>query len=246
MTMQMKKYLLILFFLAAFAADAQDFVIMKVELAGDKVNIYYNLYDTISSRHYTIDLYSSKDNFVSKLEKVSGDIGFEVKPGGNHKITWDAKDELGADFEGKVGLEVRGRVYIPFVKVEGLNKTYKRKKSFVLTWTGGTQQNILDFDLYKGDEKIYPFSNVANVGQTEIVIPTSVKPGKDYYFKITDSKNKDQVVNTGTFSIKRKVPLLLKVLPIAIAGGLFAAFPPGGGNTAKEIPGPLDPTSIQH
>ena len=222
--------------------NSQEFTIKKLELTGDKVNIYYDLVDSVKSRTYTVDLYSSRDNYVSKLEKLAGDQGLEVKPGGNHKIVWAAKDELGADFEGKVGLEVRGRLYIPFVRLEGLNSSYKRGKAFPVTWTGGTQQNILNFDLYKGDQKIEPFSNIANVGHAEINIPQRVKPGKDYYFKITDSKNKDQIVNTGTFAVKRKVPLLLKVIPIVAAGVVVATLPKS--SSTKNIPDPLDPSTI--
>ncbi len=226
-------------------AFAQNFSIRKVEVAGDNINIYYDLLDSVTSRTYTVDLYSSRDNFVSRLEKVNGDLGLEVKPGGNRKITWAAKEELGSAFEGKVGLEVRGRVYIPFVRLEGLNRIYKRGRAFPLTWTGGTQQNILNFDLYKGEEKIYPFSNIANVGKTDINIPTSVKPGKDYYFRITDSKNKDQVVKSANFSIKRKVPLLVKIIPVVAIGGVIAALPKSSAQN-KDIPDPLDPTGISH
>ena len=197
---------------------AQDFKIKRLELEGDKVNLYYDLKDTTAQRIYTVHVFSSKDNYVTRLEKVSGDVGLEVKPGDNHKITWEAKQELGA-FAGKIGLEVRGRIYIPFVKLEGLNKVYKRGKTYPFVWTGGTQQNILNFDLYKGNKLVHPNPNVANVYQTKIKMPTSVKAGKGYYFKITDSKNKDQIVNTAPFKIKKKVPFLVKAVPVLAVGG---------------------------
>lgn len=241
----MRNIFLLLIATSAICASAQDFTITMVELEGDKVNLYYDLADSVKSRAYTIALYSSKDDFVSKLEKVSGDIGLEVKPGNNRKIVWDAKTELGTLFEGKIGLEVRGRVYIPFVRLEGLNRIYKRGKGYPITWTGGTQQNILNFDLYKGDEKIFPFSNIANVGQTTIEIPNSVKPGKGYYFKITDNKNKDQMVNSQTFTIKRKTPLLLKMLPILAVGGIATTLGGSSENGTKDIPEPLPPTVIK-
>jgi hypothetical protein len=243
----MRTVVLILFIttIARTAVNAQEFSIKRLELDGDKVNLYYDLLDSIKGRTYTIDLYSSKDNFVSRLEKVSGDIGLEVKPGSNHKLTWNAKEELGSAFDGKVGFEVRGHVYIPFVRLEGLNKVYKRGKDYPFTWRGGTQQNILNFDLYNGDEKIYPFSNIANVGQTTINLPTSVKPGKNYYFKITDTKNKDQIVNSSYFSVKRKVPFLLKVIPFAAAIGIsYNAILDKNEN--QDIPDPLNPTTIKN
>ena len=227
------------------AVNAQEFSIKRLELDGDKLNVYYDLLDSVKGRTYTIDLYSSKDNFVSRLEKVSGDIGLEVKPGSNHKITWSAKEELGSAFDGKVGFEVRGHVYIPFVRLEGLNKVYKRGKDYPFTWRGGTQQNILNFDLYKGDEKIYPFSNIANVGQTTINLPTSVRPGKNYYFKITDTKNKDQIVNSSHFSVKRKVPFLLKIVPLAAAIGIISNAILNQ-NDSQDLPDPLSPTTIKN
>ena len=71
-----------------------------------------------------------------------------------------------------------------------------------------------------------------------MIIPTSVKPGKGYYFLVSDSKNKDQVMKTNTFIVKRQVPLAIKVLPIAIIG---AAIPLLGGSAAPdELKGPPD------
>lgn len=222
----MKKILTLFAVLLSCSAYAQEFSIKKVEVAGDMVRVYYDLMDTDINRTYTISLFSSKDNFISPLDKVNGDIGLEVKPGGNKVITWNAMTELGNDFDGEVALEVRGRVYIPFVRLDGLQKTIKRGKINELTWTGGTQQNILNFDLYKGDEKITSFPNIANVGHYTMTLPTSVKTGKGYRFKITDSKNKDQIVYSKEFAVKPKFPLLLKIAPIALIGGAVYFFLP--------------------
>src|SRR5205085_7876759 len=91
------------------AATAQNFTIKRVELEGDLVNIYYDLMDTTARRTYTVNLFSSRDNFITALEKVSGDMGLEVKPGPNRKISWNTREELGNAFEGEVSLEIRGR-----------------------------------------------------------------------------------------------------------------------------------------
>jgi len=239
----MKKFSLVFSLLiTAGLCCAQQFTIKRVEVAGDKVNLYYDLLDETAQRAYTVSLYSSRDNFISTLEKVSGDIGLEVRPGGNRKIVWNAKEELGSDFEGKVGLEIRGKVYIPFVRLDGLNKSFKRDKPYELTWTGGTQQNILNFDLYKGENKITTFPNIANVGHYTMTMPTAIKPGKGYKFKITDTRNKDQIVYSAPFVVKRKIPLLFKALPVAmIGGGVY--FLVSGSQGEKEIPGPPSPES---
>lgn len=236
----MKKILICILFFQTLVAYSQKFTIRRVELAGDNINLYYDLIDSVASRTYTISVFSSRDNYVSTLDKVSGDVGLEVKPGGNRKITWKAKEELGPDFSGKVGLEVRGRLYIPFVRLDGLNTTFKRLRPTAITWTGGTQQNILNFDLYRGEEKITSFPNIANVGNFTITIPSTVKPGSGYRFKITDTKNKDQIVYSPPFAVKRKVSLLLKAVPVALLGG--AAFALSGGNKGPQnIPDPITP-----
>ena len=54
-----------------------------------------------------------------------------------------------------------------------------------------------------------------------MTLPTTVKPGKDYYFRISDAKNADQVVVTPNFEVRRKIPLLLKAIPIVAVGGVI-------------------------
>lgn len=109
-------------------------------------------------------------------------------------------------------MEIRGRIYIPFVRLNGSYQT-------------NTEQNILNFDLYRDEQKITSFPNIANVGHHAFTLPTSVKPGKGYSFRIIDTKNRDQIVNTKSFVVKRKVPLLLKVVPFVAIGVVIATLP---------------------
>jgi hypothetical protein len=236
----MKNVLFPVALLTSLTVMSQTFSIRRLEVAGDKINLYYDLIDSVSSRTYTIALYSSHDNFVLPVQKVSGDLGLEVKPGRNKKIVWNAKEELGAAFNGKVGMEVRGRLYIPFVRLEGLNKKLKRLTPTEITWSGGTQQNILNFDLYRGEERVTRFANIANVGHYTLTIPTTVKPGKGYRFKITDSRNKDQIVNSAPFKVKRKIPLLMKAIPVVVIG-LGSYLVVLGNKGRREIPDPSIP-----
>ncbi|QOI98429.1 MAG: hypothetical protein HRU69_13415 [Flammeovirgaceae bacterium] len=220
---------------------AQQFTIKRVELLNQQVIVHFDLTDDVSGRTYTLNVYGSHDNYLNPLQKLSGDFGLEVKPGLNKKFSWDPKAELGEDFSGSVALEVRGRLYIPFVRFTGFEdyRVLKRGKPYQLTWSGGTQQNILNFDLYKGDKKVTTFSNIANVGNYKLTLPTDTKPGKDYRFKISDTKNKDEVVYTGNFAVKRKTPLLLKVLPVLASGYLVVLL--SGDDGKKKIPDPIKP-----
>jgi hypothetical protein len=169
----------------------------------------------------------------------------EIKPGKDNKVIWNVREELGASFNGKISLEIRGRHFIPFINVESINqyKVYKRKRKYNITWTGGTPQNILNFDLYDGEKKILTYPNVANVGSYSLEFPTHVKPKNNYRFRISDSKNKEDVVYTTSFKIKRKVPLLIKAVPVLLIGsGLYLILQPkenGGGES--DLPGPIVP-----
>lgn len=243
----MKTYVVLLvFLLSAAAASAQRFDIKGVELEGEHLNIYYDLTDENMSNTYTISLFSSRDNFISALTKVSGDQGLEVHPGVNKKIVWNAREELGSDFEGKVSLEVRGRIYIPFIKLDELQKTFKRGKPTHVSWSGGSSQAVLNFELYRGEEKIESYPSVPNVKQYDFTVSSSVKPGDDYYFRISDSKNKDDVVLSPKFAVKRKVPLVFKVVGVVAVGGLIYAVTSGSSESSKDIPAPLSPETIDN
>lgn len=226
--------------LSTFLLPAQIFTITKVELAGSDVLLYYNLIDSSANRTYTVGLYTSTDNFNSPLTKVSGDVGLEVKPGIGRKILWKASEELTETFTGDVALEVRGKIYIPFIKLDGFNdyKNFKRNKIFKITWTGGRGNNVLSFDLYRGNKKITTYPNIANVGEYKMKFE-GVRPGKNYILKISDSKNKDDVVVTDSFRIKRKTPLIVKLIPLAVGGYFIAKLLTEPSN--DEIPDPLTP-----
>lgn len=228
----------------AHTAQAQEFSIRKVELDGEKINVHYDLIDTTAGRTYTINLYSSIDNFTTPLLKVSGAMGLEVKPGMNQKIIWNAKEEIG-DFEGRVGLEVRGKVYVPFIRLKGFEDQSMRRRGvkFDVLWTGGRVSSLLNFELFRNGKFVAaPQTNIAaSLGKTEITIPKSIRPGKNYQFKITDSKNKDDIVFTSSFKIKARYPAWTKII---LLGGLGAAvYFITSGDDESDIVDPLLPPS---
>lgn len=239
----MKSVLILLFALSVINIHAQEFSIKKLELDGEKINIYYDLIDTTVNHTYTINLYSSLDNFTAPMLKVAGAIGLEIRPGLNQKIVWSAKEEIGP-FEGRVALEVRGKLYVPFVRLIGFadQRVRKRGVKFDVIWSGGRASSLLNFELYRNGKFVAaPQTNIAaSLGKTEITIPKSVKIGKDYQFKIVDSKNKEDMVFTNHFRIKARFPILLK---IGILGGIGAgAYLLTSGSEPEEIVDPLIPS----
>jgi hypothetical protein len=225
---EIKKFILPLLVAAGIAASAQEVLIKRIELENQKVFVFYELNDSTRDRFYTINLYSSRDNFISPLQKLKGDIGLEVRPGSQRRIEINANEEFGNSFEGKVAFELRAKVYIPFIRLEGFNdyKKFKRGKPYEIHWSGGRPQNVLNFELYNGDTKITSFTNIANAGKYNLIFAPNTKPGKNYRFKISDSKNKDEIINTGTFTIAPKIPLILKTLPVLAIGGALIFLSP--------------------
>jgi len=225
--------------------QAQEFTIRKVEFTPETIVLHYDLLDTAKGHTYTISVYSSTNNFNTALQKVKGDVGMEVRPGYNKKIAWSSKEELGSTFKGDVELEIRGRVYVPFIKFDGFQEeqVIKRGKVRTITWSGGTTRNLLNFNLYrKGkeeDEYIDVIPNIPNTGSYDMIIPKSVKPGKGYYFLINDSKNKDQAIRTQPFQVKRKVPLSLTLAPVIAVGAAGYLFLKPSSKTV-ELEGPPD------
>ena len=229
-----------------FWVHAQDLEIKSVSVKGNDVIVNYDLLDDDLSHKYTLRLYSSQDNFVQPLTAVEGDVGIDQSVGGNKQVIWHVKDELGEDFKGDVSLELKGKLYIPFVTLNNFEDITSMKKSrpYNLTWAAGRGSSVLTFDLFNGkDEVVHTYTNIANVGEYRLELPKDVKPGKNYRFRITDQRNKEDVVFTPYFTIRRKVPLAAKVALVGLAGSGVALLGGQGGSEvgAGEVPLLPDP-----
>lgn len=182
-------------------------------MKGDDISVTYNLIDERLDRSYSIHLYTSEDNFIQPVSLVKGDVGVDISVGPNKTITWKAKEELGADFAGGMKLEIKGQIYVPFIELDGIeeNMIIKRGKPTDLVWFGGRGDNILNVELYRGEQMIKSFEELPNTGSASLTIPTNVKPGENYVYRISDSRNRDEVVYSNNFVIQRKIPLIPKI-----------------------------------
>lgn len=239
----MKRLLQFALLLLTSGALAQTVVVKKVELAGDIIIVHYELDDGNPNNEYQLNLYSSKDNFATPLKKVKGDVGNEIKPGSDKKIEWNIREEMGG-FKGRISLEVRGKIYSPFVKLQNFDtkKSYKRGKSFNLAWKAGNT-NPVNIELYKGNERVSGEMNHSNNGAFTMFVPPHSQPGKDYRLKISDAKNSSDVIYTDYFKVTPKVPIWMKIAPVLLVGGVVAALagggdptPGGGGSETNPLP----------
>jgi hypothetical protein len=227
-----------IFLLLTSFVSAQTVAIKKVELVGEKVIVHYDLDDGNPNNEYLLSLYSSKDNFATALTKVSGDVGMEIKPGNGKKIEWNIIQEYGG-YKGKLALEIKGKVYVPFVKLQGFDtkKTYARGKSHQIKWKPGSNSPI-NIELYKGGERITGEINHPNNGLYSLFIPKHAKNGKEYRLKISDPKSSEEVIYSDYFKVGPKIPLWAKVGAAVVVGGVAVILlqsgdknPNGGDNT---------------
>ncbi|MGB3467146.1 MAG: hypothetical protein WBA74_17830 [Cyclobacteriaceae bacterium] len=210
----------LLYFLLPDFAGAQEIQIINIQQRGDKVTLQYNLLDERLDRSYSVRLYTSMDNFIRPVENVTGDVGVDIPVGPNKTITWNAKEELGEFYSGGIKLELKGQVYVPFVELDGIEKgmTLKRGVPNDLVWFGGRGDNILSVELYQKGKLVKSFDELPNTGKASIMIPTKVKPGQDYQYRVSDSRNRDEVVFSKPFIVKRKIPLGTKITLGTVVG----------------------------
>lgn len=232
--------LLILVQFASFSLSAQSIQITKMKIVNDKMEIYYNIDDSNPNNEYLVTVFSSKNNYSAPHTIVSGDVGQEVKPGDNVAI-WNIKEELG-DYQGSLSVEIRASVYIPFVRLkeEEDKKVFKRGNSYELKWRPGNT-NPVHIELFLDDQKVGGQLNHPNDGSFSTVLSKDLKRGAKYKIKVSDAKHPEDFVYTNFFTVKRKVPLLLKVIPFIALGAIVGqvvtdSAEPAGGAASLPLP----------
>jgi Ser-Thr-rich glycosyl-phosphatidyl-inositol-anchored membrane family len=225
----MKVRLLCVLLLSAVCAYAQKVTVKRVELAGEKIIVHYDLEDSNPNNEYQILLYSSQSNFNTALTKVKGDVGNEVKPGADKKIEWSIREELGP-YKGRLSLEVRGKQFVPVAKFTNITTATKMKrgKNHTITWKPGNS-NPVTIEFLNGGQQINAVANQPNNGSYTLFISKHQSKGKDYIIRITDSRNSQDVAISKPFTVTPKVPLLLKIVPVLAIGGIVAVLAGSGG-----------------
>lgn len=229
----------LIFLLAPFFLLAQEISDFSYQLFEGKIEINYTLSGE-SSDLYEVKLYSSLDDFTAPLKLLSGDVGMDIIPGGNKKITWDAKAELG-EFKGNLSLKLKTR-FVPFITFDiAKGAKFKRGKSQDLSWESGKSVKV-NLELYQGNNKVTDINIAGSSNTYNWLISKKMPLGDDY--KIKASAN-GRFAFSESFSIKRKVPIILWIIPAAaVIGGtvaIIAGSGNGNGNEDNSIPEPIGP-----
>ncbi len=231
------------FLLFAFGESfSQKMAIQKLEIANDQMIIHYEIDDSNPNNEYLVTVFTSKDNYAAPLVKVSGDVGQEVRPG-RRRALWNIREEFG-DYEGPLSIELRANVFIPFVRLKTFTsaKGYKRGKAYKLDWRPGNT-NPVHIELFKENARMTGELNYPNNGSYAVNFSSDLKPGSGYKLKITDSKHPQDFIYTMDFKVKRRFPLLLKVIPVFAGGYLLSTILVGGGADDSLPDPPKAPTN---
>ena len=199
---------------------------------GNDVLISYQLNGEKGKAH-TIALYSSHNNFTAPLQMVEGDVGTKrILPGSGKSIRWRALEEL-KNFDGDITFEIRVAPAIPlFSKISTSTQKIKRGKEITISWTGGNAQEQLMVELVKGSRSIN-LGTISNRGHLQYAVPRKTKLGK-YRIQLEQA---GELTQGGEFKVIAKYPWWIKVIPVAVVGGIIALWP-----TEDKFPGPPDLT----
>jgi Ser-Thr-rich glycosyl-phosphatidyl-inositol-anchored membrane family len=238
-----------LFAISLASTHAQTLAIDFVELKDRAIIIHYDLDDGANStRQFLVQLFSSQDNFASPLSRVMGDFGPDISAGFDKKIVWEITEELGP-FKGNLSFEIRARVYVPFVRLnkntyEG--KKFKRGKNYPINWQSGNLSGQLNIELFNSSgERLWGESNVANIGKFDWYIPNNIKKGKTYRLKFTNARDRNDVAYSQVFSIRPKIPLIVKVAGITVLSGAAIVILTNSENTGtQEVDALVGPPGI--
>lgn len=234
-----------LLFYATFPGYTQTIENIKASpVVNGKVNITFDIMNAQPGQDFNVQIFSSHNGFASPLSYLSGDIGSGIKPGASKKAEWDAQGEL-RNYVGDITFEVRGEIVLGWrFKTPSAGGSVRRGKTSLVTWQGGTSGDNVKIELINAG-KTTTIAETKNTGQFAWSAPADLKTGSGYQMRLISGGH---ITNSESFSVKSKIPLLLKLSPVLLVGGAAAALAGGGGGggnpgttPSDDLPKPPDP-----
>jgi len=221
----------------SFTTTAQEIENLFYRVEGSNVIITYDLKGE-PGQLFRIEVFSSHNNYSTKLIQISGDAGEHITTGTAKSVTWDAAAELG-NYDGSIELEVRGYIMPPFLEFTNITGSFKRGKTNTILWNSTGGELNIRLELHQAGQKISELGNIPNNGSYSWFIPKDRKPGKDFKLVAISSQKQASSIS---FKISPKIPIVLKVLPLLVVGGVVAVIVSGwGGDGPERLSDPIKP-----
>lgn len=215
--MKLISFLICTFSLSAFSQKLEN---QKAVSAGERIVITYDLQAEVPGDKYDVQIYSSHNNFSTQLKNTTGDIGNGVTPGIGKRIEWEAKKEIG-NYQGELSFEIRADVKAVFAYKNSIPST-KRGKSLTVSWRGGVKTEDVKVILLNEGIEQSTLSTSGNYGSFDWSVPAKHKTGGSYQIRLDNGK---ESVTSNYFSLKQKIPMIVKILPVAVIGALVVFWP---------------------
>ena len=195
-------------------------------LPNGKVLIRYDLTGEKAKQRYTVKVYCSFNRYTVPLRKVTGDVGTNISIGVGKEIEWDAAEELGT-YKGEIDFKVVGEPEaLPFAfTTQKEGSSVRRGKKTVVQWEGGLADQQVQLELFQAGQRVQALTESKNNGSYSWQLPSDMNKGS-YSLKLSAGQ---ETVQSGVFTVKSKIPLGVKLLPILLIGGAAAALAGGGG-----------------
>lgn len=230
-------------FLFPFISEGQAISNVRASFEAGKITVTYDLTGGNDKQAYNVALYSSHDNYKKPVISVSGDVGNNKNAGVAKRIVWDAQVDLG-EYKGALTFRVSADpIPLAYSFIEPTASTkYRRGKSASIAWEGGAPADNITIDLLNNGNVVQQISSARNSGIQNWIIPKDMTKGDGYQVRLQSSSG--QNITSNIFSIKSKIPLALKVLPVLVVGGVIALLINDPPPPAEELPkAPSAPTN---
>jgi len=213
----LKKALVLIMLIAYTQVFSQD---ISIEKDQTKVNIY--------QENQRNDLKVKGTEIRNRSQAVNGDLVFVSKEANTSEGT-------------AVSDKTEGTVDITFLAPLADSK-YKRGNAIQVRWTGGNPDDEYALDLFDGRFHYRHVGELKNSGTYPWIIPTDVKPGKEYKFKLTNTEDFGEYAFSNTFIIKRRVPVAVWIVPgaLVVGGAVYFLFFHGE-EEEPDLPAPIEP-----
>lgn len=228
----MKRLLLFFLLLVIITGriQAQKIENINVQQVDNNIILAFNLLPQRSiNEQYDLVITSSRDNYTEPLTVSKGNIK-GVNPQNRLQYTIDGMEHF-SGYTGQLDFQIEAKLtYAPlhFINPDNYSNkriSMKKGKSMQLSWRGGKGSEIYNLELYRNGEKISTIESNISKKVTTWDIPSKTKVSKNYVLKIAVEEDSEQFAFTKKIFIKRKFPIVITaILPLAIAGGVFATL----------------------
>jgi hypothetical protein len=206
---------------------------------GEKVKIFYTLKGDYSDQTFEVKIFTSVDGFKNPLELITGDVNRKNITPGKKEALWDAKKEYKL-FEGDISFKIVATVISNYwISAPTKGETIKRGRHYEITWEGFKPNANVKITIHYPNGKLEEL--VSSTSGKSYTWKVRSKASKDVIIRVTDLNNSSAQAKSGTFTIKRKMPVIAQVgIAAAITGGiiLYIIWP----EKIEPLPFPPDPS----